>query len=102
MANASWAAWKVKFTVTEPLATLMFWLRTTCGELSGDWSGIRSTVTFTLPLLASHDDTDDSPLKVTDAAPVYPFSSPTMATARRWAESSAAETAVVPTSPEVD
>ena len=54
MANASWAAWKVSGTVIEPLETLTFWFSTTCGALSGYWSGIRSTVTLTLPLLASH------------------------------------------------
>ena len=47
----------------------MFWLSTTCGALSGAWSGMRSTTTLTLPLLASHG-TADTPLKVTDAAPV--------------------------------
>ena len=54
-----------------------------------------------MPAFASHD-TDDSPLKVTLAAPVYPFSSPMTATARRFELSSAAEIAVVPTSPDVE
>src|ERR1041385_1457173 len=62
---------------------------------------MRSTVTCTLPLLASHG-TDDSPPKVADAAPVKPFSSPTMATARTAERSAAAEIAVVPTWPEVE
>ena len=88
-------------TVTEPLDVLSISLEITSGELSGDESGIRYTVTWTLPSLASHG-TDDSPLKVTPAAPVYPFSSPMMATARRFELSSAAEIAVVPTSPEVE
>ena len=61
---------------------LRFWLRTTCGALSGYWSGMRSTTTLTLPLLASHG-TEDSPLKVTVADPVYPLESPMIATARR-------------------
>jgi hypothetical protein len=39
---------------------------------------------------------------VAEAAPVYPFSSPTMATARCFELSSAADMAVVPTSPDVD
>lgn len=47
-------------------------------------------------------DTDDSPVNATDAAPVYPFSSPMTATARRRELSSAAEIAVVPASPEVE
>ena len=85
----------------EPLDVLTISLETTCGELSGDWSGIRYTVTLTLPSFASQG-TDDSPLNVTVAAPVYPFSSPTTATARRFELSSAAAIAVVPTSPEVD
>ena len=68
-------------TVIEPPEALTFWLYTTCGAVSGAWSGIRSTVTFTLPLFASQG-TDDRPLKVTDAAPVYPLESPMMATAR--------------------
>ncbi len=58
-------------------------------------------MTLTSPLFASQG-TDDSPLNVTDAAPVYPFSSPMTATARRRELSSAAEIAVVPTSPEVE
>ena len=65
----------------DPLELLMFWLRTTWGAESGDWSGIRSTTTLTLPPLDSHG-TDDNPLKVTVAAPVYPLESPRMATAR--------------------
>src|SRR5262249_25589887 len=101
MPNASWEAWNVNGTVIEPLDVLMLWLNTTCGEPSGDWSGIRSTVTLTLPLPASQD-TDESPVNVTDAAPVKPFSSPTMATARFAELSSVAAIAVVPTSPEVD
>src|SRR5277367_6081743 len=88
-------------TVMEPLEVLSISLVTTEGELSGEESGIRYTVTWTLPPFASHG-TDESPLKVTDAAPVYPFSSPMTATARRRELSSAAEMAVVPTSPEVD
>src|SRR6185437_8793768 len=101
MANASWAAWKVSGTVIVPLATLTFWLETTCGELSGYWSGIRSTVTLTLPLLASQG-TEARPVYVTDAAPVKPLESPMMATDRLAELSSAAEIAVLPTCPEVD
>jgi hypothetical protein len=62
-------AWKVSGTEIEPLDVLAISLVTTVGELSGDWSGIRYTVTWTLPAFASQD-TDDSPLNVTDAAPV--------------------------------
>ena len=100
MANASCAAWKVSGTVIEPLDTLTFWFSTTCGALSGYWSGIRSTVTLTLPLLASHG-TEARPLYVTDAAPVYPLSSPMMATERLAELSSAAAIAVDPDWPEV-
>ena len=77
-------------------------LVTADGELSGEESGIRSPVTWTLPPFASQG-TDESPVKFTLAAPVYPFSSPMTATAPPRRElSSAAEIAVVPTSPEVD
>ena len=58
-------------------------------------------MTWTLPPFASQG-TEDSPVKVTDAAPVYPSMSPMMATARRRELSSAAAIAVVPTWPEVD
>ena len=88
-------------TVIEPLEALTFWLETTCGELSGYWSGIRSTVTLTLPLLASQG-TEARPLYVTDAAPVYPLASPMMATERLAELSSAAEIAVLPAWPEVE
>src|SRR5689334_10705753 len=101
MANASCEAWNVTGTVMEPPETLMFWLRTTCGELSGYWSGMRSTTTLTLPLLASQDDTDESPLNVTVAEPVYPLLSPITATARLLALSTEAEMAVLPTWPDV-
>src|SRR5450755_4763081 len=101
IANASCEDAKVIGTAMEPLDVLSISLVTTRGELSGDWSGIRYTVTLTLPLFASHG-TDDNPLKVTLAAPVNPFSSPMTATARRFELSSAAEIAVVPTSPEVE
>ena len=84
----------------DPLEVLMFWFRTTCGEPSGYWSGIRSRVTLTLPLFASQG-TDPSPVNVTDAAPVNPLLSPMMATARFAVLSSAAEIAVDPTWPEV-
>src|SRR5690242_19065345 len=100
MAKASCAAWKVIGTVTAPPETVRVWLRTTCGALSGAWSGIRSTTTLTVPPPASHD-TDDSPLNVTVAAPVYPLLSPMTATARLAVASSAAEMAVDPTCPEV-
>src|SRR5579875_3192610 len=102
MANASCEDWKVTGTVMEPLDALTISFVTTDGELSGEESGMRYTVTSTFPPLASHDDTDDSPLKVTLTEPVYPFSSPSTATALRLELSSAAEIAVVPTSPEVD
>ena len=101
MANASCEAWKVNGTVMEPLEVLMFWLSTTCGALSGYWSGIRSTTTLTLPLLVSQG-TEENPLYVTDAAPVYPLSSPMMATDRFAELSSAAEIAVLPTWPDVE
>ena len=58
-------------TVIEPLEALTISLVTTTGELSGEESGIRYTVTLTLPPFASQE-TDESPVKVTDAAPVYP------------------------------
>ncbi|MFJ1729930.1 hypothetical protein [Streptomyces sp. NPDC088254] len=57
-------------------------------------------MTCALPSFAGHG-TDDSPLKVTDAAPVYPLESPTTATARLAEASTAAEIAVEPTWPEV-
>src|ERR1700678_4413194 len=69
IANASLASSNVIGTVIEPLEALTVSLVTTSGELSGDWSGIRYTVTLTFPSLASQE-TDDSPVNVTDAAPV--------------------------------
>ena len=57
-------------------------------------------MTFTVPLPASHGCVA-RPLKVTDAAPVYPFESPMIATARLFAGSSDAEMAVLFTWPEV-
>src|SRR5258708_20362843 len=101
MANASWAAWKVNGTVNEPPDVLRFWLKTTCGEPSGAWSGMRSTVTWTRPFLASQG-TDDNPPKATDAAPVKLLSSPMMATARPAALASTAEIPFAPTCPDVD
>ncbi len=52
---------------------LIDWLSTRGGAVSGGESGIRATTTLTLPPLESHD-TDEKPLNVTDALPVYPFS----------------------------
>src|ERR1017187_7406756 len=101
MANASCEAWKVNGTLMDPPDVLMVWFRTTCGELSGYWSGMRSTTTLTLPLLASQG-TEPSPLNVTDAEPVKPLESPMMATALFCELSSVAEIAVEPTCPEVD
>lgn len=47
-----------EFTVMEPLDVLSTSLVATSGELSGEESGIRYTVTSTLPLFASHDAVD--------------------------------------------
>src|SRR6476659_301681 len=101
MANASCVAWEVSGTTTDPLETVIVWLGTTCREASGAWSGIRSTTTLTRPLPASQA-CDDRPLKVTDAGPVKPLESPTMATARRAPLSMDAEIAVLPIWPDVD
>ena len=59
----------MKGTLIEPPEVLMVWFTTTCGEVSGAWSGMRCTTTFTVPLPASQG-TEPRPLKVTDAAPV--------------------------------
>jgi len=59
----------VNGTVIEPLEALTFWSYTVCGAPSGAWSGMRWTVTCTLPAFVSQG-WDDSPLKVTEAAPV--------------------------------